>query len=82
MEILDLTYKLFDKKIKSKAPGQFQFMSQDFQEHSHYYKKKKKNNKMKITKNYLILLPPLPSQDGGGRVFTFFFIDTWLLDKG
>ena len=27
---------------------------------------KGKNKKMKITKTYLFLVPPLPSQDGGG----------------
>ena len=31
---------------------------------------KGKNKKMKTTKNYLFLLPPLPSQDGGGVVVT------------
>ena len=32
MESLDLTYKLVDLKIKSKAPDQIYFMSQVFQE--------------------------------------------------
>ena len=31
---------------------------------------KGKNKKMKTTKIYLFLLPPLPSQDGGGVVAT------------
>ena len=34
MESLDLTFKLVDLKIKSKAPDQIYFMSQVFQEHS------------------------------------------------
>ena len=34
MESLDLTYKLFNLKVKSKAPDQIYFMSQVFQEHS------------------------------------------------
>ena len=67
MESLDLTSKLFDLKIKSKAPHQFYFMSRVFQEHSHCYDKIKKIRKPKnFTKIYLFLLPPLPSQDGGG----------------
>ena len=33
MESLDLTYKLFHLKIKSKAPDQIYYMSQVFQEH-------------------------------------------------
>ena len=40
MESLDLTYKLVDLKIKSKAPDQIYFMSQVFQEPSHYYDKR------------------------------------------
>ena len=58
---------------------------------------KGKNKKMKATKIYLFLLPPLPSQDGGGFVATpppsptfswkkkflkNIFIDTWYQDKG
>ena len=42
MEILDLTDKLVDLMIKSKAPDQIYFMSQVFQEHSHCYDKRKK----------------------------------------
>ena len=42
MKNLDLTYKLFDLKIKSKVPDQIYFMSQLFQEHSHCYDKKTK----------------------------------------
>ena len=84
MESLDLTYKLFELKIKSKTPDQIYLMSQVFQEYSHCYDKKKKNKKIKITKIYLFLLPSLPSQDGGGvvatpptfftaKIFEFFF---------
>ena len=40
MESLELTYKLFDLKIKSKAPDQIYFISQVFQEHSHCYDKR------------------------------------------
>ena len=65
MESLDLTYKLIALKIKSKALDRIDFMSQVFREHSHCYDKRK-NKKMKITKIYLFLLPPVPSQDGGG----------------
>ena len=42
---------------------------------------KGKNEKMKTTKIYLFLLPPLPSQDGGGgglQHLKNFFIDTWV----
>ena len=42
MESPDLTYKLLDLKIKSKAPDQIYFMFQVFQEHSHCYAKRKK----------------------------------------
>ena len=42
MESLDLTYKLIALKIKSKTLDQIYFMSQVFQEHSHYYDKRKK----------------------------------------
>ena len=65
MESLDLTYKSVDLNIKSKALDQIYFMSQVFHEHIHCYDKRK-NTKMKITKIYLFLLPPLPSQDEGG----------------
>ena len=65
MESLDLTYKLIALKIKSKTPDQIYFMSQVFQEHV-FAMKKGKNKKMKIKKIYLFLLPPLPSQNGGG----------------
>ena len=41
------------------------FMSQVFQEHIVIVMTKGKNKKMKITKIYLFLLPPLPSQDAG-----------------
>ena len=61
MERLDLTYKLFDLKMKSKAPDQILFMSQVFQEHNYSYDKRK-NKKIKITKIYLFLLPLLPSK--------------------
>ena len=60
VESIDLTYKLVDVKIKSKALDQIYFMSQVFQEHSHCYDKRK-NKKLKITKIYVFLLPPLPS---------------------
>ena len=49
MENLDLTYKLVDLKIKSKAPDQICFMS-------------KKKIKVRIIHLYLLLSPP--SQDG------------------
>ena len=51
---------------------------------------KGKNKKMKITKIYLFLLPPVPSQDGeivttplsptfcSVKILNFFFIDTWV----
>ena len=41
MESLYLTYKVFDLKIKSKAPDQIYVMSKVFQEHSYCYDKKK-----------------------------------------
>ena len=71
MESLDLTYKLIALKIQSKTLERIFFMSQVFQEHSHCYDKSRKeeNEKMKTTKIYLFLLPPLPSQDGGGLLF-------------
>ena len=51
MKNLDLTYKLFDLKIKSKAPDQIYFMSQLFQEHSHCYDRQKdKIRKSKLGK--------------------------------
>ena len=62
MERQELTYKLVDLKIESKALDQIYFMSSVFQEHSHCYDKRKKN-KIKIAKIYLFLLSPLPSQD-------------------
>ena len=40
MESLDLTCKLVNLKIKSKAADQIYFMSQVFQEHGHCYGKK------------------------------------------
>ena len=64
MENLDLTKKLADLHIKSKAPDQIYFMSQVFQEHSHCCDKRK-NKKMKIMKIYLVLLPPPGFQDRG-----------------
>ena len=42
MESLDLTIKLVDLKVKSKAPEKIYFMSQVFQEHSDCYDKRKK----------------------------------------
>ena len=63
MESFDLTCKLVDLKIKSKAPDQIYFISQVFQEHRHCYDKVK-NKKIKIRKIYLFLLPLLPSQNG------------------
>ena len=69
MEGLDLTYKLIALKIKSETLDRIYFMSQVFQEHSHYCDKRK-NKKMKTTKICLFLLPPLPFQDGGGVVAT------------
>ena len=67
MESLDLTYKLIALKVKGKTLDRIYFMSQILQEHCHCYDKRK-NKKMKTTKIYLLLLPPLPSQDRGGRV--------------
>ena len=67
MESLDLTYKLIALQVKGKKLDRVYFMSQILQEHCHCYDKRK-NKKMKTTKIYLLLLPPLPSQDGGGRV--------------
>ena len=60
MESLDLTYmyKLIALKIKSKAHDRNYFMS-----HSHCYMRKGENKKIKITKMYLFLLLPLPSQN-------------------
>ena len=63
MESFDLTCKLVDLKIKSKAPDQIYFISQVFQEHRHCYDKVK-NKKIKIRKICLFLLPLLPSQNG------------------
>ena len=91
MEGLDLTYKLIALKIKSETLDRIYFMSQVFQKNSHYCDKRK-NKKMKTTKIYLILLPPLPFQGGGGGLLQphipqpfsrqnflkIFFIDTWI----
>ena len=66
MESLDLTYRLIALKIDSKPESTLCFK---------YFRNivivvtKRKNKKMKITKIYLFLLPPLPSQ-GGGLVAT------------
>ena len=65
MESFDLTYKLIALNIKSKTLDQIYFMSQVFQ-NIVIVMTKEKNKKMKTTKIYLFLLPPLPSQDGGG----------------
>ena len=51
MESLDLTYKLFDIKFKSKAPDKIYFMSQLVQEHSHCYDKRKKLQKIYLFLN-------------------------------
>ena len=67
MESFDLTYKLIALNIKSKTLNQIYFMSQVFQ-NIVIVMTKGKNKKMKTTKIYLFLLPPLPSQDGGGFV--------------
>ena len=64
MESFDLTYKLIALNIKSKTLNQIYFMSQNIV----IVMTKGKNKKMKTTKIYLFLLPPLPSQDGGGFV--------------
>ena len=65
MESFDLAYKLIALNIKSKTLNQIYFMSQVFQ-NIVIVMRKGKNKKMKTTKIYLFLLPPLPSQDGGG----------------
>ena len=65
MESLDVTNKFIALKIKSKTLDRIYFMSQVFQELV-IVMTKEKNKKMKTTKIYLFLLPPLPSQDGGG----------------
>ena len=84
MESLNLTYKLVDLNIQSKAPDQIYFLSHVFQEHSHCYDKRK-NNKMKITKIFIIFAATPPSHDGGllqlpllptfftAKIFEFFF---------
>ena len=87
MERHELTYKLVDLKIESKALDQIYFMSSVFQEHSHCYDKRKKN-KIKIAKIYLFLLSPLPSQDATPpplpklfsrrKLLKIFFMDTWV----
>ena len=94
MESIDLTYKLVDLTIKGKAPDQIYFMSQVSEEHCHCYDKRK-NKKMKITKIYLFLLPPLPSQDKGllqpppppptfftAKIFEFFSWIHGYLERG
>ena len=89
MESLDLTYKLFDLKIKvehlTKSTLCFKYFRNIV-----IVMTKGKNKKIKISKIDLFLLPPLPSQDGRGlqpppppkfsrqRLLTFFFIDTWV----
>ena len=63
MESLDLTYKLFGLKIKSKTPDQIYFMSQVFQEHSHYYDKRKDDKKNENYEN-LFIFAATPSFSG------------------
>ena len=87
---LDLTYKLVDLKIKSKAPDQIYFMSRgEYFRNIGIIMTKGKNKEMKIAKIYLLLLPPLPFRDGGLLQLqppTFFtakilgkkFIDAWV----
>ena len=67
MESLDLTYKLIALKIKSKT----RCCTESTLCLKYFWNivivtAKGKNEKMKTTKIYLFLLPPLPSQDGGG----------------
>ena len=69
MESLDLTYKLFDQRIKSKAPDQFYFMFQVFQKHSHCYNKRKKNNKNYENLFVFVATPSLSGRGGGGGLF-------------
>ena len=72
MESLALTYKLFDLKIKSKAPDQIYFMSQVFQEHSYCYNDKKKKSENQNYENSFIFAatPTLSGWGGGGVVAT------------
>ena len=69
MESHDLTNKLIALKIKSKTLDRIYFMSQG------------KNKKMKTTKFYSFLLPPLPSQDGGGLLQPPSHPPTFFMEK-
>ena len=63
MESLDLTYKLFDLKIKVKHLTQSTLCFKYFR----IVITKRKNKKIKITKIDLFLLPPgFPLRTGGG----------------
>ena len=95
MESLDLTYKLFDLKIKvehlTKSTLCFKYFRNIV-----IVMTKGKNKKIKITKIDLFLLPPLPSQDGRGlqpppppppkfsrqRLLTFFYRYMGIWTKG
>ena len=67
MESLALTYKLFDLKIKSKAPDQIYFMSQVFQEHSYCYNdKKKKSENQNYENSFIFAATPSLLGWGGG----------------
>ena len=65
MESLDLTKKLVDLNIKSKALDQIYLMSQVFREHLVIVMTKGKKQENENYENLFILLPPLPSLDGG-----------------
>ena len=81
MEILDLTDKLVDLMIKSKAPDQIYFMSQVFQEHSHCYNKRKKLQNQNYKNVFIfaatpsralrkgVLLQPPPPNFFHGKIF-------------
>ena len=70
MEILDLTDKLVDLMIKSKAPDQIYFMSQVFQEHSHCYNKRKKLQNQNYKNVFIFAATPSRALRKGGVVAT------------
>ena len=83
MESLDLTYKLFDLKIKVEHLTRSTLCFKYFR-NIVIVMTKGKNKKIKITKIDLFLLPPLPSQDGRGlqppppQIFTAKTFDIFL----
>ena len=86
MERLDLTYKLVDINIKSKALDKIYFISQIFQEHS-----QEKIRKRKLRKFIYFGCHFFPLRTGGccnppltfftGKIYQKCFIDTWVFGQ-